>query len=79
MRLVYRDNGNEVKIGDIIYLDGDGREEDECVKVMSIEKPHKPSSTGRVYVQQSGFSMQRSYFPSVIGAEWIEREDHVNF
>lgn len=71
MRLVYKTSGNEVKIGDICILH-DG----EVVTVSGIYKPHKPSSTGRVYVtfpDDTGVE----YFPVVIDASWIEREDHV--
>ncbi|RLD03103.1 MAG: hypothetical protein DRI65_13580 [Chloroflexota bacterium] len=71
MKLVYDKTGEEVKVGDMVKL-RDGEE----VEVTLIEKPHKPSSTGRVYVKAIFDLQQRGYFPSVIGTTWIEREDH---
>lgn len=70
MRLVYEKTGTEVKVGDVVTL----RDGDE-VKVTSIQPPHKPSSTGRVTVQIAPSDTEMSYFPAVIGAHWIERED----
>ena len=69
MDLVYKKTGETVEIGDMAEI-GRG----ETVKVIGIEKPHKPSSTGRVYVQFDN-EVDSSYFPSVIGAHWINRED----
>lgn len=69
MKLIYTATKKEVQVGDKVTL-SDG----EIVTVTSITKPHKPSSTGRVnVVTADGFG--GSYFPSVIDAEWIERED----
>jgi len=38
--------------------------------------PHKPGSTGRVYVAMEGEEgepgFESEYFPGVIGAKWIE-------
>lgn len=34
--------------------------------------PHKPSSTGRVYITLDGCSSQSEFFPSVIGGEFRE-------
>lgn len=70
MRLVYRATGQEVQIGDKVTL-SDGAE----VTVESIKKPHKPSSTGRVYLMYNPEYIS-GYFPEVIKAHWIEREDH---
>jgi len=70
MKLVYASTGNEVKVGDKVKMQ-DGR----TWTLSGIEKPHKPSSTGRVYVVPASGRACASYFPSVIGAEWIERED----
>jgi hypothetical protein len=68
MRLVYKETGKEVKVGDVV--DGfRGR-----YKVLSFNEPHKASSEGKVYVEENdGF--KRECYVSVIGAEWIERED----
>lgn len=35
--------------------------------LVGIEPPHKPSSTGRVYVREAGEEITRSYFPGVYG------------
>jgi hypothetical protein len=73
MKLVYRLGSptHEVKIGDrVTTFRG------EHGTLIGIEKPHKPSSTGRVTVRMdSGY--ESSFYPSVIGAEWIERDDQV--
>lgn len=72
MRLVYEaEPDREVKVGDeVILKDG------EICFVQVIEKPHKPSSTGRVHVKgRRKDDFTHSFFPSVIGARWIERED----
>jgi hypothetical protein len=37
--------------------------------VISGTAPHKPSSTGRVYVEAG-----MGYYPSVVGAEWVRVE-----
>jgi hypothetical protein len=69
MRLVYKANGNEVKVGDVV-TDSRGN---KCV-VKYFAEPHKPSSEGKIYVEdENGFG--REFYVSVIGAEWIERED----
>ena len=44
----------------------------ELMTITGGNPPHKPGSTGRVYVSEDGSS--REYFPSVIGAKWI-RDD----
>jgi hypothetical protein len=68
MKLVYDQTGAEVKVGDSAVL-RDGQR----VIVLGIVKPHKPSSTGRVQVGIVDHAGE--YFPSVINAHWIERED----
>lgn len=71
MRLVYTKSGAEVKVGDEIKLH-DG----SFVVVLSIELPHKPSSTGRVHVRgKRKDDFPRSFYPNVIDAEWVERGD----
>jgi len=71
MKLIYTGTKKEVKVGDkVVIRSGD---EMEAVMVKRITKPHKPSSTGRVLVAGDLNSME--FFPTVIGAEWIERED----
>ena len=67
MKLVY-DDGREVAVGDNVEISG------MDYKVIYIVHPWKPSSTGRVGVKSDIGQFSR-YFPSVIGAHWIERED----
>lgn len=70
MKLVYNKSRKEVQVGDEVTL----RDGAKAV-VTDIIKPHKPASTGRVVLDEGAEKMQRTYFPSVIGAEWINRED----
>ena len=68
MKLVYKDRpAVEVKIGDVVFLDGEMRR-----KVEYFRTPHKPSSEGKVTLDNGA-----EYYVSVIGAEWIEREDRI--
>lgn len=72
MRLVYTATQAEVKVGDIVELDG------EKQKVHYFRQPHKPASEGKVTVaplSRPRTVNMREYYVSVIGAEWIERED----
>lgn len=70
MRLIYEATGAEVKIGDKVKID------EEEVTIERIDKPWKPSSTGRVGVRYAERDLSyREYFPNVVGAKWIERED----
>lgn len=45
----------------------------ESATVEGGAPPHKPASTGRVYVVEApdGSRFAREYFPSVFGLEWI--------
>lgn len=67
MKLVYENSAKEVQVGDIVQIRGT----DYIVR--DIVRPHKPSSTGRVGLVS--LSEKLYYFPNVIGAHWIERED----
>lgn len=68
MRLIYNDSQTEVRVGDPVHLrDGDKH------TITRIVEPHKPSSTGRVEVDGG-----REFFPGVIDAHWVEREDWVS-
>lgn len=75
MRLVSELTGKEVKAGDVVLVDG------EAWIIQFAPKPHKPESSGRVYLvapdheERTTPNATRSYYVSVIGAEWIERED----
>lgn len=68
MRLVYTETHQEVKIGDKVTIF-----RGEPAIVNGIEKPKHGGSTGWVYLY-SGY-WKSGFFPSVIGAEWVERED----
>lgn len=70
MKLVYKETGKEVKIGDNVTL-SDG----ENVRVTFFRPPHKPSSSGKVSVRRENSSFDSEYYISVIVTEWIERED----
>lgn len=70
MRLVYTATGEEVKVGDVVTT-----ERGTPMKVISFSKPHKPSSSGKVFVEVVNDNWKQEYYVSVIGAEWIERED----
>ncbi len=59
--------GNEVVYGSRIEIcDG------ATVILEGGAPPHKPSSTGRIYVRREGSDYSDSYFPSVCDLEWIE-------
>ena len=75
MRLIYTDGnraerpaGTDVQVGDeALTFRG------EIVTVLGFTKPTHPGSTGRVAVGDNDW--RQEYFPSVIGAEWTDRED----
>ena len=70
MKLVYSCNKEPVMIGDVVHI------RNEAFSVWMITEPHKPSSTGRVYVKPyDGTGCGQEYFPSVINAVWIGRTD----
>jgi hypothetical protein len=73
MLLIYEDTGKEVKKGDIVTL-RDGT----TATVNSFPKPHKPASSGLVYITTET-ETDTSYYVSVIGAEWIGCEDRANY
>jgi len=70
MKLVYREDQQEVQVGDTVRI------RDNWYDVSLIIKPHKPSSTGRVEVTNRVDGHKFLYFPTVIDAYWIEGEDH---
>ena len=71
MRLVYTDTGEPVKAGDAVMLSPSGG----LATITGYREPHKAGSTGRVYVKRWGSTTELEYFPSVVGARWIERTD----
>lgn len=71
MRLVYTATKAEVKVGDIVEMVRGGKR-----KVVYFAPPHKPASEGKVTVAPPHRLTQTfEYYVSIIGAEWIERED----
>lgn len=64
--LVNKD-GKPVKKGDKL-VDFRGDED----TVVGWREPQKPSSTGRIFVQEEGVSFMREYFPSVYGCKFVE-------
>jgi hypothetical protein len=69
MKLIYSDSKEEVKIGDSISVQG------VSFLIDYFAKPHKPSSIGKVTIRSVQEGCRNEYYVSVIGAEWIERED----
>ena len=69
MRLVYKADGCEVKVGDTVVVNS------EVLTVTYFRKPTSPASSGKVSVKSTGSAYDAEYYVSVIGAEWIERED----
>lgn len=72
MKLVYSKNKCPVCVGDRIVID------EEQYEVKFFSKPHKPAASGKVTVAPAGFNdfeHDREFYVSIIGAEWIERED----
>jgi hypothetical protein len=70
MRLIYTKTGEPVRLGDHVETF-----RGERAILLGMSEPHKPSSTGRVYIQLEESKASREFFPSVIGADWIERTD----
>lgn len=70
MKLVYDNTNVEVKSGDVVHV------RNVPYYIEAIIEPHKPSSSGRVWCRSMCESKYFSeWFPSVIGAHWIERTD----
>ena len=73
MRLVYTATQKEVAIDDRVEIHNGG-----FARVTGWERPRSAASTGRIYVIPENSPYEGSYYPSVVGAEWIEREDRAN-
>jgi hypothetical protein len=71
MKLVYEGTGKPVKVGDKVKT-----YQGPVVTVLGILAPRHGGSTGRVVVRERGY--ERTYFPSVIDAHWVGREDQEN-
>lgn len=67
-RLVDKD-GNDVKIGATITTN-----DDESFTLMGWRRPHKPGSTGRVFVKNDSDNFEQQFFPGVFGLKIIEHE-----
>lgn len=72
MRLVYIATQKPVTKGDLLTLNG------ATVAVQDFPQPHKPASSGKVTVWDDVNQQASTYYVSVIGAEWIEREDRTD-
>lgn len=70
MRLIYQSTKAEVKVGDITHV------RNQPYVVTQIRQPHSPASTGRVCLRSMcERKYYFEYYPIVIGADWVERED----
>lgn len=69
MKLIHVKTGKEAKVGDAVKSFR-GRE----AKIVSFEKPHKPSSEGYVNVIDED-NNKLTYYAGVYGLKWIDRED----
>ena len=65
MKLVYNDTGRCVMEGDKVKTF-----RGEACEVISFVKPHKSSSTGIIYIREN--NTVTGFYPSVIGASWID-------
>jgi hypothetical protein len=69
MRLIYTATQAPVLIGDPVTVHG------QPATVSYFRKPHKSSSEGKVSIKPADTDTENEFYVSVIGAEWIERED----
>lgn len=70
MKLIYEQSRKPVLIGDVVHI------RNTPYYIENIVEPHKPSSTGRVWVRSMCEGKYfGEYFPSVINAVWVERTD----
>lgn len=67
MKLVHDHTGKEVQVGDQVRLWGE-----EVLTVVEVAKP--ALLDGKVYLETKDGKLS-GYFPSAIGAHWVERED----
>lgn len=70
MQLVHAATRKPVAVGDrLVSFRG------ESATLAYIEPPHKPASTGRVYVYWDWATQQSGYFPGVFNLVWEGRTD----
>ena len=48
---------------------------DEIVTVKGGRAPHKPSSEGKVFVDEPGRAFGAEYYAGVIGAQWVRLDE----
>lgn len=63
--LVSEKNGRRVRVGETVTTF-----RGEQAKLVRTEWPRHSGSTGRVYIEEDG--QLNGYYPSVIGAKWVE-------
>jgi hypothetical protein len=73
MKLVYtQPHGKHIKAGDEVKINDKVLTfRGELVKVVSFNKPHKPSSIGKIIIETS-YGNQNEVYVSVIDAKWTE-------
>ncbi len=70
MNLIYKNTQKEVKVGDeVTTFRG------EKARVTFFRQPASPASSGKISIKMNGEDYENEYYVSVIGAEWINRED----
>ncbi len=69
-KLIDTGSGKEIKPGYVIKT---FRGED--VEVLSFTPPHKPSSTGKVYLRFLTDGWKQEYYPNVVEAQFIKLND----
>jgi hypothetical protein len=72
MRLVYKGTKREVQIGDEVLL----RSGEKAI-VTYFRQPSSSASEGKISVRGNGDAFDSEFYVSVVGAEWIEREDRI--
>lgn len=73
MKLIYTDGpkkGELVKVGDEVRTSHRNK-----ATVTFFREPHKPESEGKVSIKNGKTGCEQELYVSVIGAEWIDRED----
>jgi hypothetical protein len=68
-KLIDEKTGRDLNVGDL-RLTSRGEE----VRITSFAPPHKPESSGKVNVKFIGDDVPGEYYPSVIGAKYVETE-----
>jgi hypothetical protein len=68
-KLINETTGQEVKEGDTVTTF-----RGEKGILQSFREPHKPSSTGKVYVKFEGAEWSREFYPSVIDCKIVDHQ-----